>query len=139
MLAEPRRAPRDPPRRLLETIGRAGVAHGAPEIGVPDRGREAARRDVAILERLLRRLEHADQVACPLTTDEEVVGGEPAGREVQRLASGGEDRRDLVVDADLRQVDEVALRAHLEKDRLRELFGETELVEPGEQPGALLR
>ena len=55
MLAEPGRAARDAPGGLLEAIGRAGVAQRPAELGVLDRGGEAARHEVRVFEGFLGR------------------------------------------------------------------------------------
>src|SRR5262245_26086286 len=61
VLAEERRAARDPPRRLLEAVGRPGVDEAPAELRVLDRRRVAARDEVRVGERLLRRIDDTDR------------------------------------------------------------------------------
>src|SRR4029453_14778396 len=101
---------------LLEAPGRAGVAEAPAELGVRDLDLEAPGAEVLVLEGLLGRETPADGNARgALRAEEELARREQARGEIQRLAGGGEDRRHLVVDADLREVD-VALGAAAQED-----------------------
>src|SRR5262249_23122696 len=130
VLAEERRAAGDPPGRLLEAVRSTGVADAAADLGVLDPGREAARAEVLGLERLLPRVHDAHGHATALRSEEEVSRGDARGDQVHALASGPEDRGDLVVDADLAQVDALLLGPETEEHGFGELGLETELDDP---------
>ena len=113
MFAEEGWAAGDGPRALGELVGGAGIDDVPVELGVVDGDLHPAIDEVRVFEGFLGAVDDADLEAEVLGLDEEVVGSQARGEQVERLAAGAEDGEQLLVlpTEDIGQREALQLRA----------------------------